>query len=168
MSHTKLFNFITSLALTAPLAAYALTDLEMKRFSQMRENLQQAAQAIELCNEASPDLYLGYLINYGRATKPLTSNDVAKNNMNFTTTDDGRCQVEFDVLVNTSPQKTFIKGECTYGERFKDTLEEAADAVSAEELQRDPESARETIRVASMALAQFSTMNCRNYETGTR
>lgn len=170
ISTFRLLTLGTVMAISVLLStpAMALTDLEMKRYSQMRKSLLHAAEAVKQCNKDSPEMYLDFLVNYGRASKPLTTNDVAKNDMRFNETELGQCHVTFDVVVNTTPQKTHIKGDCTYGQEYIETLKEAASSIDFEMLQNEPEQVRQEIQMTSSMLSQFATMNCREYETGTR
>lgn len=159
---------LTAAAFLNATPALALTDLEMKRFSEMRQNLLHAAEAVKQCDADSPEMYLDFLINYGRSSTPLTTNDVAKQDITFEETELGQCQVTFDVLVNTSPQKTFIKGECIFGQYYIETLEKVANAIEFETLQKEPEQARMEIQMASSMLSQFATINCQEYEKGAK
>ena len=160
---------LTVLIFSSAASALALTDLEMKRFSQMRHSLLHAAEAVRQCdNENSPEMYLDFLVNYGRSSEPLTTNDIAKKEMTFKKTEFGQCHVTFDVLVNTTPQKTYIKGDCTFGEEYIQKLKQAGNAIKFEMLQREPEQVRQEVQMISSMLSQFGLMNCKEYETGTR
>ena len=169
MKHLTFPALLTVFIFSGMASALALTDLEMKRFSQMRQDLLHTAEAVRQCNnENSPEMYLDFLVNYGRSSAPLTTNDVAKKEMSFKKTDLGQCHVTFDLLVNTTPQKTYFKGDCVLGEEYIQKLKEAGNAIEFEMLQREPQQVRQEVQSISAMLSQFGMMNCKEYETGTQ